>query len=191
MDVRLPGISGVESFQAIRQISPGARVVIMTGYSVDHLLRQAIDAGAWAIMQKPLEMNSILRMAETIQPRGLALIADDDPDFAQTLRALLSRRGYAALLARGGAEALKIASENELDFLILDVRLPEANGLEVCRTLRERGIDCPIILVTGYAQEECDSIQAMKRHDAIGPLAKPFDEDGLMRAIAEACGRRR
>ena len=60
MDVRLPGICGVESFLEIRKFKPEARVVMMTGYSVQDLLKQAVDNGAWGILNKPLDIQSVL-----------------------------------------------------------------------------------------------------------------------------------
>ncbi|MEE8270346.1 MAG: response regulator [Alphaproteobacteria bacterium] len=55
MDVRMPGISGVQTFLEIRKIKTDANVVMMTAYRVENLLNQAIEGGAVGVMQKPLD----------------------------------------------------------------------------------------------------------------------------------------
>jgi two-component system response regulator HydG len=62
MDVRLPGMNGVESFLEIHQLKPHAKVVMMTGYSVKPLLAQAVDNGAWAVLYKPIDMEQVFTM---------------------------------------------------------------------------------------------------------------------------------
>jgi DNA-binding response OmpR family regulator len=62
MDVRMPGINGVESFLEIRKFKPTARVVIMTGYSVENLLVQALDNGALTVLYKPFQSGEFLAL---------------------------------------------------------------------------------------------------------------------------------
>ena len=85
MDVKLPGMNGVESFFEIRKNKPDAKVMMMTGYSVENLLRQAIDNGALGVLRKPLDFDEVLEALKKVKPNGLVLIADDDPDFVASL----------------------------------------------------------------------------------------------------------
>ena len=62
MDVRLPGMNGVESLSAIRRLKPTAKVLMMTAYSVEQLVQQAIDAGAIGVLQKPFRDEELLRL---------------------------------------------------------------------------------------------------------------------------------
>lgn len=64
MDVKMPGINGVESFLEMRKIKPDARVVLMTGYAVEELLNKARQNGAAAIIYKPVAMD---QLAETLE----------------------------------------------------------------------------------------------------------------------------
>jgi CheY-like chemotaxis protein len=68
MDVRLPGKDGVESFLEIRKFKPLARVVMMTGYSVEQLLEQAVEHGAWGVLDKPIDVHRVLEMIDNIKP---------------------------------------------------------------------------------------------------------------------------
>ena len=67
MDVRLPGKNGTESFLEIRKFKPSARVVMMTGYSVEQLLEQAIEHGAWGVLDKPIDVRQLLEMLENLK----------------------------------------------------------------------------------------------------------------------------
>jgi CheY-like chemotaxis protein len=62
MDIAMPEQNGVESFFEIRKLRPQARVYMMTGYSVEELIRQAIDNGALGVLHKPVDPNEVLSL---------------------------------------------------------------------------------------------------------------------------------
>ena len=94
MDVKLPGMNGVETFFEFKKIRPDARVMMMTGYSVEELISQAIANGALGVLRKPFAIGDLLRVLDEVKPRGLILVADDDPDFAESLQPILAEHGY-------------------------------------------------------------------------------------------------
>lgn len=67
MDIKLPGKNGVESFLEMQHSRPDIKVIMMTGYSIENLLNDAIKNGAYAILYKPLNMNEILGMIKKPQ----------------------------------------------------------------------------------------------------------------------------
>ncbi len=60
MDVKMPGMDGVETYKNIKQIRPDAVVIMMTAYSVDGLVEEALQEGAYGVLYKPLEMEKVL-----------------------------------------------------------------------------------------------------------------------------------
>ena len=62
MDVRMPGLNGVESLLEIRKLKPNAKVVMMTAFSVEELLTKALEGGAAGVLHKPFEMRDFLEM---------------------------------------------------------------------------------------------------------------------------------
>ena len=66
MDVRLPGKSGTESFLEIRKFKPSARVVMMTGYSVEQLLDNAMERGALGVLRKPIDFGKLRNLLDSI-----------------------------------------------------------------------------------------------------------------------------
>ncbi len=183
MDVKLPGMNGVESFFEIRKINPGARVVMMTAYSVEQILTQAIEHGALGVLRKPFDTTRLLRMLEDVQPDGVILMADDDPDFADSLRQLFSDRGYKVLVSTNGGEAVAKVLADGIDILVLDLKLPVLSGLEVYLELRRRNRSLPTIIVTGYAEEEAGAMDQLRTMSVAGFLIKPFDPQKMLDII--------
>jgi two-component system response regulator HydG len=187
MDVKLPGMNGVETFAEFRKIRPDARVVMMTGYSVEQLLAQAVEDGALGVLRKPFPIVDLLDMLERVKPRGLVLVADDDPDFATSIEPVLRHHGYTVKIARTGSEALAQAAADGVNCLVLDLKLPVLSGVEVYLKLRETGRAIPTILITGFADAEHDVITRLQPVTD-GLLIKPFDPADLLRAIDAALG---
>jgi two-component system response regulator VicR len=109
------------------------------------------------------------------------LVVEDEEAIAEGLLLNLSRKGHTAELARDGAEALKIAAERRWDLILLDVRLPEVDGFEVCRRLREDGDLTPILMLTARDQPD-DKVYGLKL-GADDYLVKPFDLGELLARV--------
>ena len=62
MDIRMPGLNGVETYLEIKKISPESRVVMMTGFAVEELVDQALAEGAFAVLYKPLPVEQVLNI---------------------------------------------------------------------------------------------------------------------------------
>ena len=183
MDVRLPGLNGVESFFEIRKINPHAKIVLMTGYSVEQLVSQAIENGALGVLPKPIGMSQLLEQLEKVKPNGIILLTDDDQDFVNSLSDVLTAYNYKILVAHTGQEAIDRILANNIDVLILDLRLPVLSGLEVYLTLKEQNRVIPTIIVTGYATEEAGNIDRLRSMSISGCFIKPFDPQDLLGAI--------
>ncbi len=184
MDVKLPGKSGVESFLAIRKQKPGAKVVMMTGYSVKNLLDQAVKNGAWDILHKPLKMEEVVKMLAKVKPDGI-LIADNDPDFIDSIRQILVHNGYNVFVAHNGKEAIEKMKSNGIDVLILDLRMPVLNGLDTYMELKEMDKAVPTIIVTAFAGEETETLNKLRSLSITGVLNKPFHPKDLLSALEE------
>ena len=183
MDVKLPRKNGVESFFEIRAIRPQARVVMMTAFSVEQLLTQATEQGAVGVLRKPFDTARLLKALKALKPDGMVVMADDDPDFVESMRSLLAGQGYKVLVARTGQEAVAAVCADGIDVLVLDLRLPVLSGLEVYLELKRRNRSLPTIIVTGYAAEEAGTIDTLRTLSVTGVLVKPFDPRDLLNLI--------
>ncbi len=100
------------------------------------------------------------------------LVVDDDPAVRRSLATALGRDGYVVLAADGGTAALAEVAAASVDAIVLDVAMPEPNGLEVCRRIRARGDTTPILMLT--ARDLVDDRVAGLDAGADDYLAKPF-----------------
>jgi DNA-binding NtrC family response regulator len=78
------------------------------------------------------------------------LLVDDDPTFRRVMGAELARRGYAVGVCASGREALEHSASSEVDVVLLDLKLPDVDGIEVLAELRRRGVPAAIIVLTGH-----------------------------------------
>src|SRR6187399_1393203 len=108
------------------------------------------------------------------------LIVDDDPDIVRLVRYNLSHSGYEVQSAGTGREALELVQKQPPDLVVLDVMLPDVDGLEVCRTLRQQPSSrrIPILMLTARG-EEIDRVVGFEL-GADDYVSKPFSPRELV-----------
>jgi len=185
LDIRLPGMNGVESMMQIKQHRPDANVMMMTAFSVEQLLEEAIDEGALGVLHKPIHMDHLLETIENVKPSGVVMLVDDDPDFSDSISNSLTAHNFCVKLAKTGEEALLLADRNTIDLIILDLRLPVLSGLETYMELKHRGHHVPTIIVTGYLDDEREQLDALLKDNVSYYLQKPFDMDVLIKLLSQ------
>jgi two-component system alkaline phosphatase synthesis response regulator PhoP len=109
------------------------------------------------------------------------LLVEDEPGLVLTLTDRLRGEGYDVESVRDGAAGLARASEGGFDLVLLDVMLPGMNGFDVCQTLRQRGIDTPIVMLTARGQL-VDRVVGLKI-GADDYIPKPFEMAELVARI--------
>ena len=110
------------------------------------------------------------------------LIVEDDKALLKTLTAFLETENFKVITASDGEEGLRLANEEKLDLMILDLVLPSLSGLEICRQIRSKGIKTPIIMLTGQKKEEIDKVLGLEL-GADDYLTKPFGTKELLARI--------
>jgi DNA-binding response OmpR family regulator len=119
---------------------------------------------------------------------GKLLLVEDEPALARGLSDTLRAQGFEVDVAEDGQRGLEALEAGRPDLILLDVMLPHVNGFEVCRSIRARGLDVPIIMLTAKGQEE-DIVLGLNL-GADDYLTKPFRVGELI-ARARALLRRR
>jgi two-component system response regulator HydG len=186
VDVSLPDMNGMQVFKHIHNKDPKVKVIMMTGFRIEQVLAEIIEHGDVEILTKPFEINHIFELVEKMKHEGIVLIADDDPDFSESLSEYLNEQGLTTMLARNGKEAVDAVLSNPISVLVLDLRMSIMNGLEVYLKLKELGHTVKTIIVTGYAQEEADTIDILRSVSVTGCLFKPFKPEAMLHAIQHA-----
>src|SRR5215470_10252138 len=109
------------------------------------------------------------------------LIIEDEPNMVLGLKDSCEYEGYEVCVARNGKEGLEKASTEKPDIILLDVMLPLMSGIDVCRTLRTRGIETPILMLTARSQE-MDKVVGLEV-GADDYVTKPFSIKELLARI--------
>lgn len=116
------------------------------------------------------------------------LLVDDEKDFVDTLSERMRARGMDVSSTTSAKDALKMSEEKSYDAIVLDLMMPEMDGIETLKALKEKNPDLQIILLTGQATVE-KGIEAMKL-GAMDLLEKPADLDTLTEKIKKAQARK-
>lgn len=114
-------------------------------------------------------------------------VVDDDEAIRRSLSFMLKTSGFAVQSFPGGIPFLKEAAALDQGCVLLDVRMPDMDGLEVQRELRARGIVLPVIIMTGHGDVGM-AVAAMKA-GATDFIEKPFEKAALLDAIVAACAQ--
>jgi two-component system response regulator FixJ len=119
--------------------------------------------------------------------KPLVHVIDDEESVRRGAKFYLTTSGYAVRTWASGVAFLKEVRHAETGCILLDIRMPEMDGLEVQRQLNERGVTMPVIVLTGHG-DVAVAVKAMKA-GAVDFLEKPFDTDVLKDAITRAFAR--
>jgi DNA-binding NtrC family response regulator len=185
MDIRMPGMDGIEVMKIIKTISPDLPVVLMSAYATEAQAEEARRSGAYAVINKPLDVQSVLSFFSLLRKEDSILIVDDDPDFCETLRNILESRGYRVETEADPGKVLVHMEKNYKLLVVLDIKIGDTDGLDVLKSIRAKYPTKPVVLVTGYKEVMGDSIEKGMKIGAYTYLYKPFVADALIESIKE------
>ncbi len=185
-DVRMPGMNGVESFIEIKKIKPDAKVFMMTGFSVEQLLEQALEHGALGVLRKPFDADELIAKLDGVN-EGLIVVADADSNFSNSIVPALEANSYEVLVAKTGTEALKLI-DSKATLLVLDLDLPILSGLEVFLELKKRGINVPTIVVMTEKDGHADDVEKLRKQSVSGFFQKPCNPTELVEMVSKISG---
>jgi len=106
------------------------------------------------------------------------LLVDDDPEICRFLAMLLEIEGYQPVTAGGAQEALAACSASAPEAILVDIAMPDVDGLELCSLLRQRGVTCPILVVSARPGHELTRKALEAGADEF--IRKPFDNADLL-----------
>jgi PAS domain S-box-containing protein len=212
MDWKMPGMDGIEASRRIKRHSELTRmptIIMVTAYGREEVMRQAEEIGLEGFLTKPVTSSTLLdtiigvfgekggfRRAgraeedwkiETLDSiRGAhVLIAEDNPINQQVAQELLTQAGLKVAIANNGREAVDMLGENAYEAVLMDMQMPEMDGFEATRAIRQRPEfkDLPIIAMTANVmagdREKC--LEAgMNDH-----VAKPIEPDKLFKTLVQ------
>ncbi|QEM69080.1 response regulator [Geobacter sp. FeAm09] len=185
MDIKMHGMSGIEVLKRMQAAHLDLPVVMMSANATEEQIEEAKRLGAYAVLSKPIDLQSILMFLSLIKKEESILIVDDDPLFARTLRDILQASGYRVETEFDSDKVLGHMEHDDQLIVVLDLKLGTANGLDVLKEIRSRYKAKPVVLVTGYGSEMTAAIVQGMQIGAYTCLYKPFEAEVLLRLIEE------
>jgi DNA-binding NtrC family response regulator len=182
LDLRMPGIDGMEVLRRVKQAHPGVRVIVLTGHGTDKDEELARNLGAYAYLKKPVDIDQLVGALH--QEKIKVLLVDDEKEFVESLSERLRLRNLDAAVAHDGEQALKALERGQPDIMVLDLRMPGIDGMEVLRRARETNPDVQIVVLTGHGTDKDE--QMAEKLGAYAYLRKPVDIEQLVGVLNKA-----
>ncbi len=181
-DFSMPGLNGFELAVATKRLLPGCRVVLLSGHQLQAPADPYAKKGySFLMLSKPLHPESLLsalqaEMPENTEPRRLKVLhVDDTESHRYSVSRLLTHAGFEVCDASTGAEAIAKAADQSPDLILLDVNLPDMNGFEVCRRLKQNPETATMTIVHLTASStNQESAEQSVQVGADGFLTEPF-----------------
>jgi len=130
-----------------------------------------------------------LHDTETISSAGSVLIVDDEAEIRESLQTLLEMEGYEVETAGTGHQGLSRAGERSFDLILLDLALPDRNGMDILMDLHSQAPGQPVIMITAYGTVE-NAVRAMQS-GAVNFIQKPWDNEKLLADVRATVARRK
>jgi len=179
----MPGIDGLELAHRFRNERPDAEVLLTTGYAN---LFSADREAPFPVIEKPFTVDSLLAEVGALladkRQQATVLIADDAPEVRRFFSAVLTSEGYRVLECACGAEAERHIARGGIDLAILDLFMPEGDGLEVIHKLRRRKSRPKILALSGEGDEYLDAAYGLGADLA---LMKPVPPVTLLNVVRQ------
>lgn len=201
LDVKMPGMSGDELFLVIKRRWPDVPAIMLTGHPSIGQAFRASREGVVRYLAKPCDVEELARVARQVlaDQRARAvrsseerdrreirvLIVDDESELLESLSDALSRRGMHVVTAMTGIEALALLQRRAIDVVLLDMRLPGEDGLELLQQFRQIRPDTEVIIHTGHPSVDT-AVEGIQL-GAFDYVSKPLDTNALVRRIRAAC----
>jgi len=117
------------------------------------------------------------------------LIVDDEADIAAILKLHLEEPGYNTAWAGNGQAALQMLKDGGFSLVLMDIRMPDMNGVDVLKRIRESGLDVAVIMMTAHGSE--DLVVECMTSGAVDYISKPFSLDDMLQRVDRAVANRR
>ena len=193
VDIQMPGMNGLKLQSELAAAGYRIPIIFITAYDDKDSRQQAMQAGAVAFLGKPFDDEELLQTIRSALREGfevakyLIAVVDDDESIRRTTTLLIESFGLRARAFESAESFLKSGQHHNISCLILDVQMPNMNGLQLQSELAVAGCGIPIIFITAHDDKESRG-RAMQA-GAVAFLGKPFSGEQLLQTVRSAIGR--
>jgi CheY-like chemotaxis protein len=182
LDFKMPGMDGLVLYQEIKKLRPATVAMLVTAYTSATVTNNALAAGAWQVLDKPVDLPKLFTLIDEALGQPLLLVVDDDEDLCGNLWDLFRDWGYRVSLAHTAGQAIE-QLRNSADVVLIDLKLPDGDGTSVFERLREVNPEARTVLVTGFREETTPLIDELRSKGADAVCYKPFNIPQLLETL--------
>lgn len=185
LDLKMPGMDGLTLYRNIKKLSAGTVAIIVTAFAAKSTAHEALTAGALEVFPKPVDFPRLMEILNDALKRPLALIVDDDVELCENIWDLFNERGYRLCMAHDENEAEARLQTREFDVVLIDMKLPQGNGLGVYQKVRQASPHhAHVIAITGCRSETESFVQQIIADGDNAVLYKPFNVENLLGTLS-------
>jgi two-component system response regulator HydG len=183
LDLKMPGMDGLTLYREIKMLRAGTVALIVSAYASEQVASEALEAGAWRVVPKPVDFPRLLGLVNEALDQPLVLVVDDDPDLCSTLWDLLREEGYRVALAHDDRTAEEQLRDSAHRVVLIDMKLPHGDGGAVFRLVRQANPQARTVVITGHRAELDEMVQKVIAEGADAVCYKPFDVPKLLKIL--------
>jgi DNA-binding response OmpR family regulator len=180
LDLKMPGMDGLELFKRIKEVSRGTVAIVVTAYASSETADRILNAGAWQIMPKPVDFSALLGLVNEALDQPLVLVVDDDHELCDTLWHLFREQGLRVHIAHDVGAANDRLQNHRFHVVLIDFKLPSGTGVDVFRSLQQHNPQARAIFITGCRNEADLAIRQALDQGADAVCHKPFNVPELL-----------
>ena len=189
LDLKMPDMDGLTLYREIKKIQAATVAIVVSAYASGAITEEALTAGAWQVLPKPVELDRLLRLVGEAIEQPLVMVVDDDTDLCQSLWDLLRERGYRVCFAHNEQEAAEQLQGKAFHVVLIDMKLPDSSGSAVFRLVRRSNPEARTILITGHRSEMDELVKQVTTEGADAVCYKPFDVPRLLEILQQLSKR--
>lgn len=179
MDIRMPGLDGVAAFRELRTYQHTTRMIFMSAYGLDDLKQMALEEGAIAFLDKPLDIDKVIRLIQEAYEIAILVVAADET-VSTLLQQNLAFAPYRITVVDSAQMALELLAQIQFTIVLIDVHLPVMNGLDFYLALRKVTPTAIAIMIANMEAEAEALAREAVRNTAYTFIHKPIDIDYLL-----------
>jgi CheY-like chemotaxis protein len=183
LDLKMPGMDGLTLYREIKKLRAGTVAIVVTAYAGGNTTADALAAGAWHVLPKPVEFPRLLGLVEEALGQPLVMVVDDDHDLCANLWDLLRECGYRVCLAHDEKQAAERLADQEYKIVLIDMKLPDGDGTSVFNAVRQKNPKARTVFITGFRSEMDQLIQRVVSEGADAVCYKPFEMPQLLSVL--------
>lgn len=185
LDLKMPGMDGLELYRRIREISAGTVAIVVTAYASGNTAAAVLEAGAWKLLAKPVNFPQLLELVNEAMNQPLVLVVDDDYDLCDSLWELFRDRAFRVCLAHDVPEAINALKQRNYNVVVIDLKLPTGMGTKVLEFVRQANPQARSVVITGHRSETEELVEQALSGGASAVCYKPFNVGQLLEIVRD------